>query len=241
MSKLAVVTGGTRGIGSSICKTLKDNGYEVAANFARNEEAAQKFTEETGIKSYKWDVSDYESCQQGILQIVDDFGRSPEILINNAGVTADAMLHKTTPEKWNKVISTNLTSCFNMCHVVIPAMRDAGFGRIINISSVNAQTGQMGQTNYSAAKAGMLGFTKALARESAFKGITVNAVAPGYTNTEMVAAAPKAFIDKIVENIPVGRLGKPEEISNSVLFLISEHAAFITGETLSVNGGSNME
>lgn len=241
MKKLAVVTGGTRGIGSSICKVLLENGYEVAANYARNEEAAKKFTEETGIRSYKWDVSDYSSCEKGIKSIIEDFGYSPQILINNAGVTADAMLHKTTPDNWNKVVSTNLTSCFNMCHVVIGEMRNQGYGRIINISSVNAQTGQMGQTNYSAAKAGMLGFTKALARESAFKGITVNAVAPGYTNTEMVAAAPKAFIDKIVENIPVGRLGKPEEISNAVLFLISDNAAFITGETLSVNGGSNME
>ncbi|MCH2038181.1 MAG: acetoacetyl-CoA reductase [Rickettsiales bacterium] len=241
MAKVAIVTGGTRGIGAAISKELHKAGYKVAANYARNDDAAKKFTEETGIKTYKWDVADYEDCAKGINEIVKDLGGTVEILVNNAGITRDATLHKLAPEKWQSVLDTNLTSCFNMSRAVIDGMRDSRYGRIVNISSINAQAGQFGQTNYSAAKAGMLGFTKSLAREAAGRGITVNAVAPGYINTEMVAEVPKDILDGIVSKIPVKRLGEPEEIARCVLFLVDENAGFITGETLSINGGDYME
>lgn len=241
MSRVAIVTGGTRGIGATICVALARDGYKVAASYVHNDEAAEAFTAQTGIKTYKWDVANYESCAKGIETVTRDFGHHPEVLVNNAGVTRDAMLHKMDIGDWHKVIEINLTSCFNMSHAVIPAMRENNFGRIVNISSVNALAGQIGQTNYAAAKAGMLGFTKSLARESAIKGITVNAVAPGYTNTDMVAAAPKRFVDNIISQIPVGRLGEPEEIARAVSFLVADEAGFITGETISVNGGHHME
>lgn len=241
MAKVAIVTGGTRGIGAAISKELHNAGYKVVANYARNDDAAKKFTEETGIKTYKWDVADYEDCANGINKIVKDLGGTVEILVNNAGITRDATLHKLAPEKWQSVLDTNLTSCFNMSRAVIDGMRDSRYGRIVNISSINAQAGQFGQTNYSAAKAGMLGFTKSLAREAAGRGITVNAVAPGYINTEMVAEVPKDILDGIVNKIPVKRLGEPEEIARCVLFLVDKNAGFITGETLSINGGDYME
>lgn len=241
MAKVAIVTGGTRGIGAAISKQLNAEGYKVAANYARNDDAARKFTDETGIKTYKWDVADFEDCARGINEIVKDFGGTVEILVNNAGITRDATLHKLAPEKWQAVLDTNLTSCFNMTRAVIDGMRDNKYGRIVNISSINAQAGQFGQTNYSAAKAGMLGFTKSLAREAAGRGITVNAVAPGYINTEMVAEVPKDILDGIVNKIPVKRLGEPEEIARCVSFLVDEKAGFITGETLSINGGDYME
>lgn len=241
MSKVAIVTGGTRGIGATISKSLQQAGYQVAANYARNDEAAKAFTDQTGIKAYKWDVADYDSCKEGVEKVTSDFAQSPQVLINNAGVTADSMLHKMSVEDWHKVININLNSCFNMCRAVITSMRNEGFGRIVNISSVNAQAGQMGQTNYSATKSGMLGFTKSLALESAFKGITVNAVAPGYTKTEMVAAVPQNVLDKLIAEIPVGRLGEPKEVARAVMFLVADDAGFITGETISVNGGHYME
>lgn len=241
MSRLAIVTGGTRGIGAAICKALKDTGYHVAANFAGNEKAAKAFTEETGIKAYKWDVSHPDECQQGVDQVVRDFGKPVDILINNAGITRDNMLHKMSLEEWQAVINTNLNSAFYMSKAVVPAMRDNGFGRVVSISSINAQSGQMGQTNYSAAKAGLIGFTKALAREGAFKGITANIVAPGYIKTDMTDAVPEKVMESIVKQIPVGRLGHPEEIARAVLFLVADEAGFITGETVAVNGGHYME
>ena len=239
--KIAIVTGGTRGIGHAISIALRDAGFKVAANYASNDEAAKNFTKETGIPAYKWDVASFEECANGVAQITKDFGGSIDILINNAGITRDAMLHKMTFEQWQQVINTNLNSCFNMCHAVIPAMRDKGYGRVINISSVNAQLGQIGQTNYSGAKAGVLGFTKALARENANKGITVNAVAPGYIDTDMVHAVSEKVLESIIAKVPVGRLGKPEEVASVVAYLASDNASFITGETISVNGGLEME
>lgn len=241
MARIALVTGGTRGIGAAICKALKEAGYKVATNFHSNDEAAKAFEKETGVAVFKWDVSKFEECQKGVAEVKAKLGGDVEILVNNAGITRDGMMHKMSESDWHKVIETNLTSCFSMSKAVIEPMRAAGFGRIINISSINAQAGQMGQTNYSAAKAGLLGFTKALARESAFKGITVNAIAPGYINTEMVAAVPEEVMKKIVSQIPVGRIGKPEEIARAVLFLAADEAGFITGETISVNGGHHME
>lgn len=241
MARIALVTGGTRGIGAAISIGLKASGYKVAANYASNDEAAAKFNAEHGVATYKWDVTNVDACTQGIAQITRELGGNVDILVNNAGITRDGMMHKLSAADWYKVIDTNLTSCFNMSKAVIDAMRAGGFGRIINISSINAQAGQMGQTNYSAAKAGLLGFTKALALESAFKGITVNAIAPGYIDTEMVAAVPENVLKSIIAKIPVGRLGKPEEIARAVLFLASDDAGFITGETLSVNGGHHME
>lgn len=240
MSKVALVTGGTRGIGASIAKSLKNEGYTVVANFAHNEEKAKAFADETGIKVYKWDVANYEDCVAKVKQIESEVG-PVEVLVNNAGITRDAMMHKMPVENWDAVISTNLSSCYNMSKAVIEGMRDRNWGRIINISSINAQAGQMGQTNYSAAKAGVLGFTKALSRETARKGITVNAIAPGYIDTDMVADVPEKAMEGILAQIPVGRLGKPEEIARAVSFLAHEDAGFITGETLSVNGGHHME
>jgi acetoacetyl-CoA reductase len=240
MGKVAVVTGGTRGIGAAISKALKNAGYTVAASYAGNDEAASKFKAETGIAVYKWDVSNYDACAAGLKQIEAEHG-PVAVLVNNAGITKDGMFHKMAPEQWSAVINTNLNSLFNMCRPVIEGMRERGFGRIINISSINGQKGQMGQANYSAAKAGEIGFTKALAQESANKGITVNAIAPGYIGTEMVMAVPKDVLDKrIIPLIPVGRLGEPDEIARAVLFLASDEAGYITGSTLSINGGQYM-
>jgi acetoacetyl-CoA reductase len=237
MSRVALVTGGTRGIGAAIAIALKQAGYKVAANYAGNEEKAKAFESETGIPVYRWDVSSYSACAEGIARVEADLG-PVEILVNNAGITRDAMFHKMTVDQWNEVIGTNLTGLFNMTHPLWSGMRDRGFGRVINISSINGQKGQMGQANYSAAKAGDLGFTKALAQEGAAKGITVNAICPGYIGTEMVRAIPeKVLNERIIPQIPVGRLGEPEEIARCVLFLASDDAGFITGSTLSANGG----
>jgi acetoacetyl-CoA reductase len=237
MARVAVVTGGTRGIGAAISKALKAAGYNVAANYGGNDEAAQKFKGETGIPVYKWDVSSYESCVAGLKQVEADLG-PVEVLINNAGITRDTTFHRMKPEQWTAVINTNLNSLFNMCRPVIEGMRERKFGRIVNISSINGQKGQIGQSNYSAAKAGELGFTKALAQENARVGVTVNAICPGYINTEMVQAVPKDVLEKnIIPQIPVGRLGEPEEIARCVVFLASDESGFITGSTLSANGG----
>jgi acetoacetyl-CoA reductase len=240
MARVAVVTGGTRGIGEAISKALKAAGYKVAANYAGNDAAAQKFKADTGIPVYKWDVSSYQSCVDGLKQVETELG-PVEVLVNNAGITRDTMFHRMKPEQWTDVISTNLNSLFNMCRPVIEGMRERKFGRIINISSINGQKGQMGQANYSAAKAGELGFTKALAQESARAGITVNAICPGYIATEMVKAVPKEVLDKtILPYIPLGRLGEPDEVARCVVFLASDDAGFITGSTLSANGGQVM-
>ncbi|WP_425105269.1 acetoacetyl-CoA reductase [Ancylobacter sp.] len=236
MARVALVTGGTRGIGAAIGKALKAAGYTVAANYAGNDAAAAAFTAETGIATFKWDVSDFEACKAGIAEVAEKLG-PVEVLVNNAGITRDGMLHKMSPENWHAVLNTNLTSVFNMCRNVIEDMRERGFGRIVNISSINGQKGQMGQTNYSAAKAGEIGFTKALAQEVARKGITVNAICPGYIATEMVSAMPPDVLAKVVANIPVGRLGQAEEIARCVVFLAADEAGFITGSTLSANGG----
>jgi acetoacetyl-CoA reductase len=240
MARVAVVTGGTRGIGAAISKALKAAGYKVAAVYAGNDEAAQKFKGETGIPVYKWDVSSYEACAAGLKQVEADIG-PVEVLVNNAGITRDTMFHRMKPEQWSAVINTNLNSLFNMARPVIEGMRERKFGRIVNISSINGQKGQMGQSNYSAAKAGELGFTKALAQENARAGITVNAICPGYINTEMVQAVPKEVLDKnIIPQIPVSRLGEPEEIARCVVFLAADESGFITGSTLSANGGQVM-
>lgn len=239
--RIAIVTGGTRGIGKAICKDLHTAGYKVVANYAGNEEKAQQFRDETGILAYKWDVSDHAACKEAVKKIEADLGGPVEVLINNAGITRDTPIHKMDNDKWDAVINTNLNSCFYMSQCVIDGMRERKFGRIVNISSINGQLGQFGQTNYSAAKAGLFGFTKALARETASKGITVNAVAPGYIGTDMVRAVREDILEKIVAGIPVGRLGEPEEIARAVCFLVADEAGFITGETLSVNGGQYME
>ncbi len=237
MARVALVTGGTRGIGAAICKALKAAGYTVAANYGGNDEAAAKFKAETGIPVFKWDVSSYEACTDGIGKVQAELGPI-EVLVNNAGITRDGMFHRMKPEQWTQVINTNLGSLFNMTRQVWEGMRAAKFGRVVNISSINGQKGQMGQVNYSAAKAGDLGFTKALAQEGARAGITVNAICPGYINTDMVAAVPKDVLEKnIISQIPVGRLGEPEEIARCVVFLASDDAGFITGSTLTANGG----
>lgn len=241
MSKLALVTGGTRGIGKAICVALKNAGYDVVANYASRDEVAREFTKETGIKAYRWDIADFEACKETITQITEDFGKPVSVLINNAGITRDGAMHKMALDAWHSVIETNLNSCYNMSRLVIDGMREQNFGRIVSISSINGQLGQFGQTNYSAAKSGIFGFTKALAREAASKGITVNAIAPGYIETDMVKAVPQNILDKIVSGIPVGRLGQPEEVARCVVFLAADEAAFITGETISVNGGQHME
>jgi acetoacetyl-CoA reductase len=236
MNRVALVTGGTRGIGAAISKALKAAGYKVAANYGGNDEAAAKFKAETSVAVFKWDVSSFDACSAGVKKVEAEIG-PVEILVNNAGITRDAMFHRMTPEQWNGVIGTNLNSLFNMCRPVIEGMRGRKFGRIVNISSINGQKGQMGQTNYSAAKAGDIGFTKALAQENAKVGITVNAICPGYINTEMVQAVPKDVLEKnILPLIPVGRLGEPEEIGRCVVFLVSDDAGFITGSTMTVNG-----
>ena len=235
MPRVALVTGGTRGIGAAIAKTLKAAGYKVAANYGGNDEAAQKFKAETGIPVYKWDVSSFEACAAGVKQVEADLG-PVDVLVNNAGITRDAQLHRMKPEQWTAVINTNLNSLFNMCRQVIEGMRERKFGRIINVSSINGQKGQIGQTNYSAAKAGEIGFTKALAQENGRLGVTVNAIAPGYINTEMVQAVPAEVLEKIIAQIPVGRLGEPDDIARCVVFLAADSADFITGATLTVNG-----
>ena len=240
MPRVAVVTGGTRGIGAAISKALSGAGYKVAANYGGNDEAAQKFKAETGIAVYKWDVSSFDACSAGLKQVEADLG-PVEVLVNNAGITRDTMFHRMAPEQWSEVINTNLGSLFNMCRPVIEGMRTRKFGRIINISSINGQKGQIGQSNYSAAKAGEIGFTKALAQESAKSGITVNAICPGYIATDMVKAVPQEVLEKnILPLVPLGRLGEPEEVARCVLFLASDDASFITGSTLTANGGQYM-
>ena len=240
MSKLALVTGGIRRIGAAISLALKASGYTVIANYRTQHDLAHKFTGETGLKTMAWDVSNPEECRNAIAAIEKEFNQSVSVLINNAGITRDAMLHKMSEQNWHDVIEVNLNSCFNMSSAVIGKMREQNFGRIVNISSVNALAGQLGQTNYSASKAGIIGFTKALARESAAKGITVNCIAPGYIATDMVKRVPSHVLEDIISHIPVKRLGKPDEIARAVIFLIDEESSFITGETLSVNGGQNM-
>ena len=240
MARIALVTGGTRGIGRAISIALNDAGYKVAANYGGNDEAAEAFKNETGIPVYKFDVGDFDACKDGIATIEADLGPI-DVLVNNAGITRDKPLHKMDPEQWEAVITTNLSSVFNTARNVIDGMRERGFGRIISISSINGQKGQFGQSNYAAAKAGLIGFTKAVALETAAKGITVNAVAPGYIATEMVMAVPEEVLNnKILPLIPVGRLGEPEEIGRCVVFLASDEAGFITGSTLTANGGQYM-
>ena len=239
MARVAVVTGGTRGIGAAISLALKDAGVTVAANYAGNSQKAAAFAEETGIATYQWDVGDYQACQDGCAKVAEDLGPI-DILVNNAGITRDATLQRMSLDMWEEVIRINLGGCFNMAKAVFPGMRERGWGRIVNIGSINGQGGQYGQVNYAAAKSGIHGFTKALAQEGAKFGVTVNALAPGYVDTDMVAAVPEAVLEKIVAKIPVGRLGKATEIARGVAFLCSEDAGFVTGSTLSINGGQHM-
>ena len=239
MPRVAVVTGGTRGIGRAISVALKHAGYRVAAVYAGDDKAAQQFKNDAGIPVFKFNVGDFTACADGVKAIEAALG-PVEILVNNAGITRDTTMHRMSFEQWNAVIQTNLTSCFNMTRQVIEGMRARGFGRIVNIGSINGQAGQFGQANYAAAKAGMQGFTKALAQEGAARGVTVNVVAPGYVETDMVRAVPADVLEKIIARIPVGRLGKPEEIARAVLFLVADEAGFITGSTLSINGGQHM-
>jgi len=239
MTRVAIVTGGTRGIGKAICLALKDLGFTVAANYGGNSAKAAELTAETGIPSYKWDVGDHEACLAGCAQVEADLG-PVDIVVNNAGITRDGTLHRMSFDDWNEVMRINLGGCFNMAKATFPGMRERGWGRIINIGSVNGQSGQYGQVNYAAAKSGIHGFTKALAQEGAKFGVTVNAVAPGYVDTDMVAAVPAPVLEKIVARVPVGRLGDAEEIARGVAFLACEDASFITGSTLSINGGQHM-
>jgi acetoacetyl-CoA reductase len=239
MSRVALVTGGTRGIGKAISVALKKAGYVVVANYGGNDEAAKAFADETGIPVIKFDVGSFAECEAAVAKISADHG-PVDIVVNNAGITRDAVLHRMSPTQWNEVIQTNLASCFNTARVVIDKMRERGFGRIVNIGSINGQAGQYGQVNYAAAKSGIHGFTKALAQEGAAKGITVNAIAPGYVDTDMVRAVPPAVLEKIIAKIPVGRLGHAEDIARGVLFLVADDADFITGATLSINGGQHM-
>ncbi|WP_322894525.1 MULTISPECIES: acetoacetyl-CoA reductase [unclassified Yoonia] len=240
MGRVALVTGGSRGIGAAISTALQDAGYRVAATYAGNDEKAAAFTAETGIKTYKWDVGNYEACAAGISQVEADLG-PVEVLVNNAGITRDAPFHKMTPQQWKEVIDTNLSGVFNMTHPVWPGMRERKFGRIITISSINGQKGQFAQTNYAAAKAGDIGFTKALAQEGARAGITVNVIAPGYINTEMMSTIPEKVMNEVIlPQIPVGRLGEASEIARAVVFLASDDAGFVTGSTISANGGQYM-
>ncbi len=237
--RVAIVTGGTRGIGEAISMALANAGHRVAATYAGNDEAAARFSERTGIATYKFDVADFDACAAAVKQVESDLG-AVDILVNNAGITRDGTMHKMDFEQWNAVIQTNLSSCFNMCRAVIDPMRARGYGRIVNIGSVNGQAGQYGQVNYAAAKSGIHGFTKALAKENAAKGITVNAVAPGYVETDMVRAVPENVLEKIIATIPVGRLGRAEDIAHAVMYLVDEQASFITGSTISINGGQHM-
>ena len=239
MGHVAIVTGGTRGIGEAISVALKDAGHSVAAVYAGNADAAKRFEDRTGIRTYKFDVSDFEACQDGVDRIAKDLG-PVGILVNNAGITRDGTMHRMSFDRWNAVLQTNLSSCFNMSRCVIEGMRERGFGRIVNIGSVNGQAGQYGQVNYAAAKSGIHGFTKALAQEGAAKGITVNAIAPGYIDTDMVRAVPEKVLEKIIATIPVGRLGHASEIAKGVLFLVDDDMGFMTGSTLSINGGQHM-
>ena len=239
MSRVAIVTGGTRGIGAAISRLLHQNGYKVAANYAGNSERAKAFEAETGIKAYQWSVADFEECQAGVKQVERDLG-PVDVIVNNAGITRDGTMHRMGHDQWQAVIDTNQGGCFNMCRAAIDGMRDRGFGRIVNIGSINGQAGQYGQVNYAAAKSGIHGFTKALAQEGARNNVTVNAIAPGYINTDMVAAVPAEVLAKIVAKIPVNRLGKAEEIARGVAFLVAEDAGFVTGSTLSINGGQHM-
>ncbi len=239
MGHVAIVTGGTRGIGEAISVALRDAGHTVAAVYAGNNEAAKRFTERTGIRTWKFDVSDFEACQDGVDRISTDLG-PVAILVNNAGITRDGTMHRMSFDRWNAVLQTNLSSCFNMSRCVIDGMRERGFGRIVNIGSVNGQAGQYGQVNYAAAKSGIHGFTKALAQEGAGRGITVNAIAPGYIDTDMVRAVPEKVLEKIIATIPVGRLGHASEIAKGVLFLVDDDMGFMTGSTLSINGGQHM-
>ncbi len=239
MARVAVVSGGTRGIGAAIAKALKAAGYKVAATYAGNDDAAQKFKAETGIAVYKFDVGDFEHTKRSIAQIAQDIG-PVEILVNNAGITRDGTMKRMGRDMWDAVIDTNLGSCYNMCKAVWDGMNERGFGRIVNIGSINGQAGQYGQVNYAAAKSGIHGFTKALAQEGASKNITVNAIAPGYIDTDMVAAVPPNVLEKIVAKIPVGRLGQASEIARGVLFLVADEGGFVTGSTLSINGGQHM-
>jgi acetoacetyl-CoA reductase len=240
MTRLALVTGGTRGIGAAIAQRLQKESLHVAVTYRGNEAAAQAFVRSTGIPAFKWDAGDFDACAQGVAQVSVELGQPVDILVNNAGITRDSALHKMTLEQWRAVIDDDLGACFNMSRAVIAGMRERGWGRIVNIASINGQRGQFGQTNYSAAKAGVIGFTKALALESARKGVTVNAVAPGYTATDMVAAVDAKVLEGIVAQIPVGRLAKPEEIAHAVAFLVDDMSGFITGSTLSINGGQYM-
>ena len=239
MARVAIVTGGSRGIGEAISIALRDQGVTVAANYAGNEEKARAFTERTGIKAYKWDVSDLDACTAGVAQVESELG-PVDVLVNNAGITRDGTMKRMDRTAWDEVIDVNLGGCFNMAKAVWNGMNERKFGRIVNIGSINGQAGQYGQVNYAAAKSGIHGFTKALAQEGARAGITVNAIAPGYIDTEMVAAVPADVLEKIVAKIPVGRLGKAEEIARGVTFLCSDDGGFITGSTLSINGGQHM-
>ena len=239
MARVAVVTGGTRGIGEAISVALKNAGYTVAANYAGNEERAKAFTDRTGIKSYKWDVADFDACVAGIKQIESELG-PVDVIVNNAGITRDGTMKKMNRGAWDDVMDTNLGGCFNMCKAAWDGMVERKFGRVVNIGSINGQAGQYGQVNYAAAKSGIHGFTKALAQEGARSGITVNAIAPGYIDTDMVAAVPADVLTKIVARIPVGRLGKADEIARGVLFLVADEAGFVTGSTMSINGGQHM-
>jgi acetoacetyl-CoA reductase len=239
MARVAIVTGGTRGIGEAISVALRDMGLKVAANYAGNEQRAKEFTERTGIASYKWNVADYDACQEGVRQVEAELG-PVDVLVNNAGITRDSTMKKQSHEQWQEVIDTNLGGCFNMAKAVFEGMAGRGYGRIVNIGSINGQAGQYGQVNYAAAKSGIHGFTKALAQEGARSGVTVNAIAPGYIDTDMVAAVPQEVLGKIIAKIPVNRLGKAEEIARGVAFLVDENGGFITGSTLSINRGQHM-
>ena len=239
MTRVAIVTGGTRGIGEAISVALRDAGMTVAANYAGNDERARDFTRRTGIAAYKWDVGDYDACQDGAARVAAELG-PVDVLVNNAGITRDGTILKMTYQMWKEVMDTNLGGCFNMAKAVFPGMRDRKWGRIVNIGSINGQAGQYGQVNYAAAKSGIHGFTKALSQEGAKLGVTVNAIAPGYIDTDMVAAVPPEVLEKIVAKIPVGRLGQAQEIARGVAFLCSEEAGFVTGSTLSINGGQHM-
>ena len=239
MTRVAIVTGGTRGIGEAISLALKGLGYNVAANYGGNDEKARAFTQATGIPAYKWDVGDHQATLDGCAKVAADLG-PVDVVVNNAGITRDGVLQRMSFEDWNEVMRINLGGCFNMAKATFPGMRERGWGRIVNIGSINGQAGQYGQVNYAAAKSGIHGFTKALAQEGAKYGVTVNAIAPGYIDTEMVAAVPAPVLEKIVAKIPVGRLGHAEEIARGVAFLCSEDAGFVTGSTMSINGGQHM-